>query len=78
MKEKTANNAPYPLQVEEGKTYQWCSCGISEHQPLCDGMHRATECEPFEYLAKKTETVYFCGCKQSENSPLCDGTHKKL
>ena len=78
MQEKKAKNAPYALQVEEGKTYYWCSCGISKTQPLCDGMHQATDCEPWEYVATKTETVFFCGCKQSESAPLCDGMHTKL
>ena len=78
MQEKTAKNEPYPLQVEAGKTYYWCSCGISKKQPVCDGMHESTDCTPLEYVATKSETVYFCGCKQSEYGPVCDGTHKKL
>jgi CDGSH-type Zn-finger protein len=78
MQEKTAKNEPYPLPVEAGQTYYWCSCGTSKTQPLCDGAHQSTDCMPVEYVATKTETVYFCGCKQSENGPLCDGMHNKL
>ena len=29
--------APYVVDVEEGKTYYWCSCGHSKKQPFCDG-----------------------------------------
>ena len=78
MQEKTAKNEPYSIPVEAGKTYYWCSCGISKKQPLCDGTHETTDCTPIEYVASKSEMVYFCGCKQSENGPLCDGTHTKL
>ena len=48
MQEKTAKNEPYPVQVEAGKTYYWCSCGISKKQPLCDGTHETTDCTPIE------------------------------
>lgn len=32
-------NAPYAVEVEEEKTYDWCSCGKSKNQPFCDGSH---------------------------------------
>ena len=25
------------VDVEEGKTYYWCTCGRSKSQPFCDG-----------------------------------------
>ena len=78
MQEKTAQNQPYAVEVQAGKTYFWCSCGISKTQPFCDTTHVITDCFPVEYVATKDEKLYFCGCKQSENSPFCDGTHNKL
>ena len=30
---------PYKVQVEKGKTYSWCACGLSQKQPFCDGSH---------------------------------------
>ena len=78
MQSKTAKNEPYPVEVEAGKSYYWCSCGLSKSQPLCDGMHKVSDCEPIEYTATENTTVYFCGCKQTEHVPLCDGTHNKL
>lgn len=73
-----AQKAPYPLAVEEGKTYYWCACGLSKNQPLCDGSHKGTEFSPKPFKAEKTGTVYFCGCKHSANGALCDGSHSKL
>ena len=73
-----AQKAPYPVEVEAGKTYFWCACGKSAKQPFCDGSHKVTSITPVKYTAEESKTVYFCGCKQSGKSPLCDGTHKSL
>ena len=73
-----AQKAPFGVDVEEGKNYWWCSCGLSKEQPFCDGSHKGTGLEPMKYSAAKSATVYFCGCKNTKGSPLCDGTHSKL
>lgn len=70
--------APYSLEVEEGKTYFWCSCGKSSKQPFCDGSHSGSTFKPVPYKAEKSRRVFFCGCKMSKKSPLCDGEHAKL
>lgn len=70
-------NAPYPVDVEQGKNYYWCSCGRSQKQPFCDGSHKETGFQPVKFSAEKTETVYLCGCKKTAKSPFCDGTHNK-
>ncbi|MEL6283431.1 MAG: CDGSH iron-sulfur domain-containing protein [Pseudomonadota bacterium] len=75
---KIAQKAPYPVEVEEGKTYFWCSCGQSANQPFCDGSHKDTEFTPLKYEAEKTGKVFFCGCKATAKTPLCDGSHSKL
>ena len=73
-----AQKAPYPTEVEAGKTYYWCACGRSSKQPFCDGSHKGTEFAPVAFTAEKTETVYPCGCKRTSNRPFCDGTHNSL
>lgn len=73
-----AQKAPYPVEVEEGKAYYWCSCGKSAKQPFCDGAHKGSEFAPVKYTAEKAGTVYFCGCKVGKKLPLCDGTHKNI
>lgn len=70
--------APYSLEVKEGKTYFWCSCGKSSKQPFCDGSHKDTDFRPVCYKASKTRRVFFCGCKLTKRAPLCDGEHAKL
>lgn len=75
---ESPQKAPYPVEVEQGKTYYWCACGRSKNQPFCDGSHKVTDFTPIAYQAEKSGKVYFCGCKKSANKPLCDGTHKSL
>ena len=75
---RIAQKEPYACEVVEGKIYSWCSCGLSETQPFCDGSHSETDFSPVMWKAKATETVYFCGCKQSKGTPFCDGTHSSL
>lgn len=75
---KIAQKAPYPVEVEAGKTYFWCTCGHSAKQPFCDGSHKETGMEPLKYTAEDSKKVFFCGCKATAKSPLCDGAHNKL
>ena len=70
--------APYPIEVEAGKSYYWCACGKSANQPFCDGSHKGSEFVPSKWEAAETKTVYFCGCKQSKNGAMCDATHRNL
>jgi CDGSH-type Zn-finger protein len=78
MEPAIAQNAPYAIDVEQGKSYFWCACGQSKNQPFCDGSHKGSEFTPAKYDATETKTVYFCGCKHSATKPLCDGSHKSL
>lgn len=73
-----AQKVPYPVEVEAGKSYFWCSCGRSSRQPFCDGSHKDTGFSPEKFTAEKDGKVFFCGCKQTGNSPRCDGAHNKL
>jgi CDGSH-type Zn-finger protein len=75
---KISQKAPYPVEVEAGKSYFWCACGKSANQPFCDGSHKGSSFTPVKYTAEADGRVFFCGCKHSANKPLCDGSHKTL
>lgn len=73
---KRAGDNPISVELEEGKRYAWCACGLSESQPFCNGLHKGSGMSPIVFTAEKTETKYFCICKQTKNAPFCDGSHK--
>ena len=69
-KPSIAQKGPYAVDVEEGKKYFWCACGLSQKQPFCDGSHKSTgfACVPYTAEATKkyisvavkiAQTVYF-------------------
>lgn len=85
MKDFKKKNKPYAVEVEEGKSYFWCSCGFSKKQPFCDGAHKDYKNDdgsilhkPILFKSQKNDVVFFCGCKNSNSKPLCDGSHSKL
>jgi len=67
----------YPVKVDliEGKTYMFCTCGKSADFVLCNGNHKGTDFKPQKFVAEKSSATYLCGCKKSKNLPYCDGTH---
>ena len=73
-----AQRSPFAVEVETGKTYFWCQCGLSSKQPFCDGSHKSTAFSPIRYHAEESKKVFFCGCKHTSRKPLCDGTHNSL
>lgn len=72
-----AGDRPIPIELEVGKTYFWCACGLSATQPFCDGSHRDTEFAPVKYTAEEPGKVFFCACKQTGDAPRCDGSHNR-
>jgi CDGSH-type Zn-finger protein len=74
-KPKRAADSPFGIEVEAGKTYFWCACGMSASQPFCDGSHKDTSFSPVRYEAQESGKVFFCGCKATGKQPLCDGSH---
>jgi CDGSH-type Zn-finger protein len=75
---KIAAKHPIKVNLEAGKTYHWCSCGLSQNQPFCDGSHKSTEFKPLAWQATESKEAWLCQCKRTKNAPYCDGTHKTL
>jgi len=76
---------PFQINVEAGKKYSWCSCGLSNNQPFCDGAHKAFKnsdgtsiMKSIPYIATESGVVNFCGCKHTKNGSLCDGSHLSI
>ena len=56
-KGQRAGNGAIAVEVEEGKSYYWCSCGKSSKQPFCDSSHKGTDFNPIVYKAKETKKI---------------------
>lgn len=74
---KVAAKVPAVLELEPD-TYYWCSCGLSQKQPYCDGSHKGTDFTPMPFTIDQKKKVALCQCKHTANPPFCDGGHKKL
>ena len=54
-----AGETPIGVDVVEGKSYYWCTCGKSSKQPFCDGSHTGSEFGPLTYKAEQSKKVFF-------------------
>lgn len=78
---KVAFPEPICVRLEKDKTYAWCTCGLSENQPFCDGKHKTIEDGSYKSLKITVEEeteVWLCRCKQTKTPPYCDGSHRKI
>ena len=73
-----AAKIPAKVELEKGKDYYWCRCGLSKSQPFCDGSHAGTNVTPQKFTADSTGSAALCQCKATANGPFCDGTHASL
>ena len=78
MTAHVAAKCPIKVDLEAGKDYWYCTCGLSLAQPFCDGHHKGTGISPLKFSVEKTGPAWLCQCKQTANQPFCDGTHKTL
>lgn len=77
-KPKIYDEKPEVIELEPGKSYAWCSCGLSENQPWCDGSHKPTPFRPHVFTVEESKKYAMCNCKHSGKMPFCDGAHKRL
>lgn len=80
---KIAGKKSVKVELKNGETYWYCTCGRSEKQPFCDGSHNQDGCtyKPLKYTHEGEDGEYsICQCKhnKTEKGPFCDGSHKSL
>ncbi len=63
------------VELEKGKNYLWCTCGLSKNQPFCDSSHHGTKYKPQLFTATKTSKAKWCNCKLTKKGPFCDNSH---
>ena len=42
-KGKVAGSSPVLIDAEAGKNFAWCTCGLSDNQPFCNGAHKGSD-----------------------------------
>lgn len=75
---KKAGDAPIMHEAVKDKNYAWCTCGLSDNQPFCNGAHKDSSFAPKICVENEDKKVFLCTCKQTANPPYCDGAHNKL
>ena len=70
QKGERAGDTPIGVDVIEGKSYYWCSCGKSFKQPFCDGSNKGTEFNPFVFKAELTKKMFFALVNKLINNPF--------
>lgn len=73
-----AAKVPAKVDLEAGKDYWFCTCGLSSAQPFCDGAHKGSGFAPQKFSAEQSGPAWLCQCKKSANPPFCDGSHKSI
>lgn len=74
---KIHDKQPVAVELPAGDHW-WCACGLSGHQPNCDGSHKGTGFGPKKFNLPEAKKVWLCNCKHTKNPPFCDGSHKAL
>lgn len=75
---RMSSNEPAEIEVQAGKVYKWCSCGLTATEPYCDNSHRKIEGKPFRSIKvvfDKPQMVRFCQCRKTKTPPFCDDSH---
>jgi CDGSH-type Zn-finger protein len=75
---KIAGLSPVKVALTAGQNYAFCTCGLSDSQPFCNGAHKGTGLRPNVFTATQTEEVWMCLCKHTQQPYQCDGSHKPL
>jgi CDGSH-type Zn-finger protein len=57
--------------------FAYCSCGLSEIMPRCNGSHRGTEYKPIKITPQHDTSMSLCRCGKSKTKPTCDHSHLK-
>ena len=59
---------PIKTKLEKDRPYFWCTCGLSEKQPLCDGKHKSTELKPLNFTVDETKDYFYAVVKKQKRN----------
>ena len=80
VKPNIAGKKSIKVFLKTNQTYMYCTCGMSQKQPFCDGSHfQKPGYKPLKFVYSQPDTEKsLCLCKHNkdESGPFCDGSHK--
>jgi CDGSH-type Zn-finger protein len=76
MQEKIIKNSK-KINLETGKDYYWCACGLSKDGIFCDDSHKSTNFQPMKFTVTENKSYFLCSCKKTNKKPFCDGSHSE-
>ena len=68
----------FEFRLEKGKTYFYCTCGLSKKNPFCDGSHAGTHFKPLPFTVSETKPYKLCKCTKTTTKPFCDKAHLNI
>eukprot|EP01133_Synstelium_polycarpum_P018243 gene18243-21828_t len=72
---------PYTLRgiLKKGIEYEYCTCGLTKTQPLCDKSHVGTKFQPIKFQVPHNQSIWLlCGCRYTQRPPYCDAEHTHM
>ena len=45
------------MQLEQGRMYKFCTCGLSQTDPFCDGAHKGTKYKSLKFVYEKKDRM---------------------
>jgi CDGSH-type Zn-finger protein len=70
-------NAPLRVTLKANVKFAYCTCGLAQTFPYCNGSHRGTEHKPIKITPQCDTTLLLCQCGKSKNAHECDNSHVK-
>jgi len=70
-------NEPFKASLSANTEYWYCTCGLSETFPFCDGSHKGTGKAPIKFSVDVDTDKWLCRCGRSGRKPFCDGSHQQ-
>ncbi|MDD2838256.1 MAG: CDGSH iron-sulfur domain-containing protein [Sulfuricurvum sp.] len=70
-------NEPFKASLDADVEYLYCTCGLSETFPFCDGKHIGTDKMPIRFSVEAETDKWLCRCGRSGRKPYCDGSHQQ-
>ena len=75
VKGQSAGDSPIGVNVIEGKSYYWCTCGKVLNNPFVMVLIKVRNLNLLIFIADQSKKVFSAHVNKQMIKPLCDGSH---